>query len=234
MKISCNVIRDLLPLYEDGAVSEDTAELVREHLKDCPDCREELRKLRTPISVPPEEDGELWERFEARREKQRRKRRIWIACALSLLAAAVAFCFWYMWPRSWEKLTGPDSREVTSLSCCLSTIRYETQEDGKVDTGFDFWIVQGEQAMGTPTDAVLGAFKSFSYRKSLQNLIPRDSWDGTADYVQAGIVWDYAGYKSVHVSSDGRVLFEHKLYYTNKELYDELARLVREYGTLQE
>ena len=27
---SCDIIRDLLPLYEDGAVSEETAKLVRE------------------------------------------------------------------------------------------------------------------------------------------------------------------------------------------------------------
>lgn len=33
-EISCQIIRDLLPLYEDGAVSTESQELVREHLKD--------------------------------------------------------------------------------------------------------------------------------------------------------------------------------------------------------
>ena len=55
---NCDVIRDLLPLYEDNVVSEETAQMVREHLKDCPACREELRKMRTPISLPPDEDEE--------------------------------------------------------------------------------------------------------------------------------------------------------------------------------
>ena len=45
-EVECGVIHDLLPLYEDGAASEETTQLVREHLKDCPVCREELRKMR--------------------------------------------------------------------------------------------------------------------------------------------------------------------------------------------
>ena len=37
MKISCNIIEDLLPLYVDDMVSEDSRQLVEEHLKACPD-----------------------------------------------------------------------------------------------------------------------------------------------------------------------------------------------------
>ena len=43
--ISCKVIEDLLPLYVDGVVSVETAELIREHLKTCSDCREYLSRL---------------------------------------------------------------------------------------------------------------------------------------------------------------------------------------------
>ena len=38
-KISCNVIQDIMPLYVDEIVSEDTKKLVEEHLKECEDCR---------------------------------------------------------------------------------------------------------------------------------------------------------------------------------------------------
>ena len=44
MKVSCDVIRDLLPLYTDQAASADTVALVEEHLASCPACREELRR----------------------------------------------------------------------------------------------------------------------------------------------------------------------------------------------
>ena len=35
MKITCNIIEDLLPLYVDDMVSEDSRKLVEEHLKEC-------------------------------------------------------------------------------------------------------------------------------------------------------------------------------------------------------
>lgn len=45
MKISCEVIRDLLPLYHDGVCSNDTKKIVEEHLAICSDCREELQLI---------------------------------------------------------------------------------------------------------------------------------------------------------------------------------------------
>ena len=64
-EINCNIIRDLLPLYEDGAVSEDTAQLVREHLEGCPACREELRRLGAALPAEPE-GAEPLRRFKRR------------------------------------------------------------------------------------------------------------------------------------------------------------------------
>lgn len=44
-KISCNIIGDLLPLYVDGAVSEDTKKLVEEHLAECADCKKAAEEM---------------------------------------------------------------------------------------------------------------------------------------------------------------------------------------------
>ena len=44
MKVSCDVIQDLLPLYTDQAASADTVALVEEHLASCPACREDVYK----------------------------------------------------------------------------------------------------------------------------------------------------------------------------------------------
>lgn len=35
----CSVIRDLLPLYEDGVINPETSEIIKEHLNLCPECR---------------------------------------------------------------------------------------------------------------------------------------------------------------------------------------------------
>ena len=49
MKNECSIVCDLLPLYAEDRVSEDTAEFVKEHLGNCPTCRAELEKLRKPV-----------------------------------------------------------------------------------------------------------------------------------------------------------------------------------------
>lgn len=49
MKNECSIVCDLLPLYAEDIVSEDTAEFVKEHLGNCPTCRAELEKLRKPV-----------------------------------------------------------------------------------------------------------------------------------------------------------------------------------------
>ena len=39
MKLNCKVIEDLLPLYLDEVCSEESRQLVEEHLADCEACR---------------------------------------------------------------------------------------------------------------------------------------------------------------------------------------------------
>ena len=47
MKNSCDVIRDLLPLYADDACSQDSRKMVEEHLAECADCGRMLRRLQS-------------------------------------------------------------------------------------------------------------------------------------------------------------------------------------------
>ena len=56
MKMKCEVVRDLLPLYVDGVVSEESRKMIEEHLEECADCREYCRLLQEdlPIETEPE------------------------------------------------------------------------------------------------------------------------------------------------------------------------------------
>ena len=51
-KITCNVIKDILPLYIDGVVSEDTQKIVDEHLAECSLCRDEMNKINKTLVIP--------------------------------------------------------------------------------------------------------------------------------------------------------------------------------------
>ncbi len=47
MKKECSVVRDLLPLYLENMVSEDTAIFVKEHLENCSNCAAEFERLKS-------------------------------------------------------------------------------------------------------------------------------------------------------------------------------------------
>ncbi|MEC0307767.1 zf-HC2 domain-containing protein [Paenibacillus lautus] len=51
-RVSCDIIQDLLPLYYDDVCSADTKALVEGHLADCPDCREVLSHMSSPMPLP--------------------------------------------------------------------------------------------------------------------------------------------------------------------------------------
>ena len=62
MKTECSVVRDLLPLYVEDMVSTETAQYVKSHLAECPECQAELESLTageglTAIEKKPVEDA---------------------------------------------------------------------------------------------------------------------------------------------------------------------------------
>ena len=56
MKASCDIIRDLLPLYAENMVSQASRDMVDEHLCGCDECTRELGKLQKAETVVPETD----------------------------------------------------------------------------------------------------------------------------------------------------------------------------------
>jgi len=57
-QITCNVIADLLELFSDEVVSEDTKTLVEDHLRDCETCNEKLALIRHNLKIPAEVNAE--------------------------------------------------------------------------------------------------------------------------------------------------------------------------------
>ena len=56
MKVSCDIIRDLLPLYAENMVSQASRDMVDEHLRGCGECTGELGKLQKTEIIVPETD----------------------------------------------------------------------------------------------------------------------------------------------------------------------------------
>lgn len=93
MRLSCEVIRDLLPLYYDKICSKESSLLVEEHLADCPQCLDELQKLKINLENPTilDEKVKVMENISA---KWKRDKRISFAKGSMLISALAAMiCF---------------------------------------------------------------------------------------------------------------------------------------------
>lgn len=73
-KLSCPIVRDLIPLYHDGAVSEETKNAIAAHIAECPDCSAELEKLNReiPLESAQTDTGKSFRKFAKRQRKKHR------------------------------------------------------------------------------------------------------------------------------------------------------------------
>lgn len=98
MRNECNIIRDILPLYIDEIVSEDTSSFVEEHLEKCAACRAELENMKAPnalekaVSDTRANDEKPLKAFA---QKWNRKRHIVVTAFLAvlLIVALLGSCF---------------------------------------------------------------------------------------------------------------------------------------------
>ena len=92
MDISCDVIRDILPLYAEGLVSDATKELVDDHLCGCDPCTEQLGILKKAAQLPIEVDSRALKRVE--KTIRRRKLLTVAAAVMSVLTLLVCTVGW--------------------------------------------------------------------------------------------------------------------------------------------
>lgn len=96
MKNECSIVRDILPLYLENMVSDETGTFVKEHLKDCPECTAALEALKAgpkieKVSSEMQDslDAEVVKCMKAARKKFRKKA---YRVAAVIAAAFIAVC----------------------------------------------------------------------------------------------------------------------------------------------
>lgn len=93
MKISCNIIRDLLPLYAEDLASDDTRAMVEEHLCDCEECTSVLNTMKMGTPVPMETAPESLNKV---KRIIRRKRILSVMAALLTLITLASLVFTFL------------------------------------------------------------------------------------------------------------------------------------------
>ena len=87
--LTCNAVKDLLPNYIDGLVSDETAQEIAEHLKACSECTTEYEQMKAPVA-PLVIQGENEIDYLKIIKKRNRLQTIKVS-VLSVVAAAVIF-----------------------------------------------------------------------------------------------------------------------------------------------
>jgi len=98
MNKQCEIVQDLLPLYVDGACSESSAAMVKEHLESCPECKTLYEKLCSDTgegTLKAEMVGVV-----AKHEKKVKKKRLLTIVASVLLTIVLIFTVINLWPAS--------------------------------------------------------------------------------------------------------------------------------------
>lgn len=86
MDISCDIIRDLLPLYAEDLVSEDSRKLVDKHLCTCDPCTKQLGILKKATALPIEVETKSLKRVE---DTIRRRRILAVLAAIMFVATLI-------------------------------------------------------------------------------------------------------------------------------------------------
>lgn len=79
MSLSCNVVQDLIVLFQEDAVSEETGKEIQMHLKECRECRRVYREYAhlNQEDFPQEEAKPEPELSYGRLAARLRKRKLW-------------------------------------------------------------------------------------------------------------------------------------------------------------
>ena len=91
MDKTCSIVQDLLPLYEEDMLREETKEFVDGHLSQCAACRAELAALKADVKPAPVSAQPL----RSLKKQLRRKKitAVLLAVALALTLAAAGFAY---------------------------------------------------------------------------------------------------------------------------------------------
>ena len=88
MNNECSIVKDLLPLYAENMVSEETGAFIKTHLAGCEDCRAALHGLTAPAPDAPKTEEALPLKTV---KKKLTLRRVWIAVCAVLVTAVLGF-----------------------------------------------------------------------------------------------------------------------------------------------
>ena len=98
MNKQCKIVEDLLPLYHDGVCSEESRQMVDEHLAQCEDCRKMLGQIYGELVSPAAKDADIEPLKNITKAVKKGKKKALIAgIAITLTVLLAVFIGWSTW-----------------------------------------------------------------------------------------------------------------------------------------
>lgn len=107
--MNCEIIKDLLPLYHDEVVSEESREMIAEHLNSCAECEKLLEDISESIKKVPVTEQPAVSGFRSLKKRLHRKTVIKIVvsviCAVAVVSALTFGVFFLETPVTYSRAT---------------------------------------------------------------------------------------------------------------------------------
>lgn len=189
MKLTCNIVQDLLPLYQDKVCSPDSRAAVEEHLKNCPACRGGLENT----TLLPEEELS----FSTPEEQKpincfKKVRRRWAASLLAVLLVLPLLLLTFNQIRG-QGICYTNSDEILLAKRYVSYL--QKSEYGKAAEMFDYSPSYHSilNALDHPLEAYGPNFVTREIDGEIWYQNPRlidIDWDAEADDLWWDLVWN--------------------------------------------
>ena len=180
MKLSCEVIRDLLPLYHDGVCSEESREIVEEHVETCADCKAVLHGLREETATDTVETAQPLVSIQMKWNAQKRRALLKGAGIVTLIFAVLIGSIWGL--TRWHGIPiESENLRVVEVSQVDDGVIYCTLgvwDDADGFGYFDYTLTEDGKLYMTP----------------MRSVITRaDRWNDVSFYRDANNLWGLRG-----------------------------------------
>ncbi len=123
--MNCNIIKDLIPSYIDGLLSDESKKLVDNHIESCEECKKYIEICTSECNVLEEINKKELREFMKFYGKFKRNSRLFMICIVLILVLAGSFRLYYCVENPLEFY---ESKQAYSYNI----------HDGRLDIVFDF------------------------------------------------------------------------------------------------
>lgn len=138
MKLPCDIVQDLLPLYEDNLCSQATREAIEEHLRECEKCGRQHTAVQE--LVEPEVVVEPKQEKKAAAKSFKKIRNRWIA---SIVVILLLIPMGYL---AWGQYQGVGASFTNLRELYMGNRFVHYLETGEYEKAFQYWNLEDKKA----------------------------------------------------------------------------------------